>query len=173
MQSAEEWLSLVYRIAHTYARRYPKSELDELIQDGSIGLLKAIARFDPSRGERFDSFAYGVISGAMVDGWRMRNRGYSRATREYLQAASIEEMAQAEVSFEPVSTIDIERDYEVRETLSRSVRCLRMLDSKHLDALYLSTDGFTSKHGVSATTAHKWRRRARGRLRQCVEQGGV
>ena len=45
-------------------------ELDDLVAFGYGGLLEAQARFDPSRGVRFQTFAYHRVRGAMLDGVR-------------------------------------------------------------------------------------------------------
>lgn len=47
-----------------------RGELDDLIAFGFGGLLEAQLRFDPSRGIRFQTFAYHRIRGAMLDGVR-------------------------------------------------------------------------------------------------------
>ncbi len=54
-------LSLVSRLA----RRMGASEeqLDDLIQVGYIGLIKAIDRFDPSKGNKFSTYAVPTITG--------------------------------------------------------------------------------------------------------------
>lgn len=45
-------------------------ELDDLIAFGFGGLLEAERRYDPSRGVRFQTFAYYRVRGAMLDGVR-------------------------------------------------------------------------------------------------------
>jgi RNA polymerase sigma-B factor len=55
------YLSLVETFAHRYAR--PGAEYDDLVQAGSIGLLNAIERFDPRRGDEFAAFAVPTIVG--------------------------------------------------------------------------------------------------------------
>ncbi len=47
------------RLVVTMARRYARGgmPLSDLIQEGNIGLLKAVDRFDPSRGFRFSTYA--------------------------------------------------------------------------------------------------------------------
>lgn len=54
-------LPLVRSIARRYARR--GEPLDDLVQVGSVGLLKAIDRFDPDRGVPFGAFAAPTITG--------------------------------------------------------------------------------------------------------------
>jgi RNA polymerase sigma-B factor len=57
------YLPLVEALAHRHDRR--GAEHDDLVQAGSIGLLNAIERFDPSRGGEFAAFAVPTIAGEM------------------------------------------------------------------------------------------------------------
>jgi RNA polymerase sigma factor for flagellar operon FliA len=62
---------LVKRIAYHLMARLPASILaDDLIQNGMIGLLDAMARFQADRGAQFETYAAQRIRGAMLDGLR-------------------------------------------------------------------------------------------------------
>lgn len=57
----ETHLPLVRAVARRYAGR--GAELDDLVQAGSVGLVKASRRFDPTRGVTFAAFAAPTIEG--------------------------------------------------------------------------------------------------------------
>ena len=42
-------------------------DVDDLVSAGTIGLIEAVDRYDPTRGVTFASFAYRRIRGAMID----------------------------------------------------------------------------------------------------------
>jgi len=62
---------LVRTIASRMIRRFPSSvDLDELVNVGSLGLIDAVDRFDPSRKVPFKAYAEIRIRGAIVDALR-------------------------------------------------------------------------------------------------------
>lgn len=72
---AERLLPLAHSIARRYAHR--GEPLDDLVQVGAIGLLKALDRFDPDRGVPFSGFAAPTITGEIRrhfrdTGWMVR-----------------------------------------------------------------------------------------------------
>ncbi len=54
---------LLYSIIHKYFPNYPNKE--DLLQVGSIGLLKAYQNFDPTKGAKLTTYAYPYIYGEM------------------------------------------------------------------------------------------------------------
>jgi RNA polymerase sigma factor for flagellar operon FliA len=54
-------------LARRLHRRCPRLELDDLISAGTIGLIQAVDRFDPSRNLKLKTLADHRIRGAMLD----------------------------------------------------------------------------------------------------------
>lgn len=57
----ERTMPLVHHVARRYQNR--GEQYDDLVQAGAVGLVKAVDRFDPSRGISFTSFAVPNIAG--------------------------------------------------------------------------------------------------------------
>jgi RNA polymerase sigma-B factor len=70
---SERMLPLVRHIAHRYANR--GEPVEDLVQVGSLGLLKAIDRFDIERGVKLSTFAAPNIAGEIKR--HFRDRGWS------------------------------------------------------------------------------------------------
>ncbi|HTH93653.1 MAG TPA: RNA polymerase sigma factor FliA [Rhodocyclaceae bacterium] len=66
-----QYAPLVKRIAYHLMARLPSSvQVDDLIQNGMLGLLDACARFEDGQGAQFETYAVQRIRGAMLDGLR-------------------------------------------------------------------------------------------------------
>ena len=82
-------LPFVETLARRVAASMPHSiELNDLVQDGMLGLIDAAFRFDEARGIKFETFAERRVRGAMIDALRRDAwpRGVRRQRRE-LEAA--------------------------------------------------------------------------------------
>ena len=70
-QLVQRFAPLVKRIAHQLMVRLPASvQLDDLVQNGMIGLLDALARYEEGFGAQFETYASQRIRGAMLDSLR-------------------------------------------------------------------------------------------------------
>jgi RNA polymerase sigma-B factor len=76
-------------LARQLARRYQRGgeALDDLVQVASLGLLKAIERFDPERTTAFSSFAVPTILGELKR--HFRDRGWSVRVPRDLQELAV------------------------------------------------------------------------------------
>lgn len=74
-------LPLVKQSAKRIRRLIPSFDLDDLIGDGSIGLIRAVDSFDPSYGTTLVHYARRLVLGAMLNGIRRMDRVSERARR--------------------------------------------------------------------------------------------
>jgi len=70
-QQVVRYLPLVKHVAARLAMGLPAHiELDDLYSYGVFGLLDALQKFDPSRGVKFETYAFTRVKGAILDGLR-------------------------------------------------------------------------------------------------------
>ncbi|MDR3324290.1 MAG: RNA polymerase sigma factor FliA [Zoogloeaceae bacterium] len=70
-QLVQQYLPLVRRIAHYLIARLPANvQLEDLVQNGMMGLLDALSRYEEGLGAQFETYASQRIRGAMLDGLR-------------------------------------------------------------------------------------------------------
>jgi len=78
-------LRLVVKITGDFQKYWTNSFLD-LVQEGNIGLIKAINKFDPSRGIKFSYYATfwirAYILKYIMDNWRLVKLGTTQAQRK-------------------------------------------------------------------------------------------
>lgn len=77
-------LRLVVKIAYEYRRAY--RNMMDLIQEGNIGLMQAVKRYDPYRGVKLSSYAAWWIRAYMLrfilNNWRLVKLGTTQAQRK-------------------------------------------------------------------------------------------
>lgn len=91
-----KYQGLVYKLAHKIVRKLKQgTEVEDLISDGMVGLVKAIDAFEPERGFKFSTYATPVVRGSILNGlrrldWlpertRTKARNYQKALAELEQ----------------------------------------------------------------------------------------
>jgi RNA polymerase sigma-B factor len=85
-QLIEQYMSLVRSLARRYA--YRGEQLDDLVQIGAIGLIKAIDRFDLDRGVELTTYATPNIIGEIKR--HFRDKGWSVRVPRGLQELSVQ-----------------------------------------------------------------------------------
>jgi RNA polymerase sigma-B factor len=131
----ERFLPLAQQLARRYARS--NEPLDDLIQVASLGLLKAIDRFDPTRPTAFSSFAVPTILGELKR--HFRDKGWSLRVPRDLQelAVRVERVADGlESELRRAPTAD-----EIAQRIG--VRTEQVLDAREAAGAYraVSLDG--------------------------------
>jgi RNA polymerase sigma factor (sigma-70 family) len=66
LETVERNLRLVVAVAKRYLAKVPGTELAGLIAEGTLGLMQAVDRFDPTLGTRFSTYAYYWIRKAIT-----------------------------------------------------------------------------------------------------------
>ena len=95
-QRVQQYLPLVKRIAHHLMARLPANvQLEDLVQNGMIGLLDAMAHYEEGFGAQFETYASQRIRGAMLDGLR-ENDWLPRQVRRDMRRveASVQQLEQ-------------------------------------------------------------------------------
>ena len=79
--------SVALRLSHIYGE-----DLEDLVQIGYIGLIKAARRFEPERGLKFSTYAMPLIAGEIKS--QMRDRGALKISRSLKADARLVRQAQ-------------------------------------------------------------------------------
>jgi RNA polymerase sigma-B factor len=87
-------LPLVRAMARRYARR--REEFDDLVQAGSVGLVKAATRFDPARGVAFATFVTPSVEGEIRRQLRERSKGTATVSDPVADEHAAESAADAQ-----------------------------------------------------------------------------
>ncbi len=80
------YFPLVRSIARRIQRMVPGSDLDDVIGDGCVGLIRAVDAFDPSRGPDMRVYVSRVVAGTMLNGLRRLDPVSERVRRELREA---------------------------------------------------------------------------------------
>jgi RNA polymerase sigma-32 factor len=104
-------LRLVVKIAYEYRRAY-KNLLD-LVQEGNIGLIQAVGKFDPYRGVKLSSYAAFWIRAYMLkfilNNWRLVKIGTTQAQRKLFFNLRKEREKLEQLGYAPTSALLAEK----------------------------------------------------------------
>ncbi len=104
-------LMLVVRIAMTFSRQW--QNMMDLIQEGNVGLMKAVKNFDPFRGVRLSAYASWWIKSYILkyilDNWRLVKVGTTNVRRKLLFNLKREKEKLEREGFSPTPKLLAER----------------------------------------------------------------
>ena len=118
LEAAQKLIVSHLRLVASIARGYVGYGLpqSDLIQEGNIGLMKAVKRFDPDRGVRLVSFAMHWIKAEMheyiVRNWRMVKTATTKAQRKLF--FNLRSMKQGVETLNPDQVNEIARELKVK-----------------------------------------------------------
>jgi RNA polymerase sigma-32 factor len=139
-------LRLVVKIAHEYRRAY-KNLLD-LIQEGNIGLIQALRKYDPFRGVKLSSYAAwwirAYILKFILNNWRLVKIGTTQAQRKLFFNLRKEKEKLEQLGFRPEHKLLAERLDVTEDEVAEMER--------RLDAADMSLDAPLSREDGSGAT---------------------
>ncbi|HZF62376.1 MAG TPA: RNA polymerase factor sigma-32 [Desulfovibrio sp.] len=105
-------LRLVVRIAMDFQRRWMQNVLD-LVQEGNVGLMRAVNKFDPDKGIKFSYYASfwikAYILKFIMDNWRMVKIGTTQVQRKLFYNLNRERQKLIMQGFDPDAAMLSER----------------------------------------------------------------
>ena len=152
-QLVPKYVPLVKRIAFHLMAKLPASvEVDDLVQNGMIGLLDAMSRYEEGLGAQFETYAVQRIRGAMLDGLRDNDWLPRGARREMRRVEAAIHKLEHETGRQP-------SEGELAAALDMSLAEYQklLLEARGHQLVYLEdmTDGqggdFLERHGASAS----------------------
>jgi len=110
-------LRLVVKLAYEYRRAY--KNIMDLIQEGNIGLMQAVKRYDPYRGVKLSSYAAwwirAYILRFILNNWRLVKLGTTQAQRKLFFNLNKEKAKLSAMGIEPTAA-EIARRLDVEES---------------------------------------------------------
>ncbi len=128
-------LRLVVKIAHEYRRS--AFQLLDLVQEGNMGLLQAVKKYDPLKGVKLSSYAAWWIRAYIIrfimDNWRMVKLGTTAAQRKLFFNLSKEREKLLAAGIEPTPRL-LAKNLEVEESEVEEMSARMGSDDLSLDA---------------------------------------
>ena len=128
-------LRLVVKIAYEYRRAY--KNIMDLIQEGNIGLMQAVKRYDPYRGVKLSSYAAwwirAYILRFILNNWRLVKLGTTQAQRKLFFNLRKKRAELAALGIEPTNA-EIAKQLNVPESEVEDMEVRLQASEKSLDA---------------------------------------
>ncbi len=163
-------LRLVVKIAMEYRRAY--HQLLDLIQEGNVGLLHAVQKYDPEHGIRLPSYAQwwirAYILRYLLSNYRLVKIGTTQAQRKLFYNLNKERNKLLAQGFEPETKLLAER-LDVDEKTVTEMRQRMSGKDVSIDAP-LDDDGFTLSDTLASGNENAERRLAREDFRQILRK---
>jgi RNA polymerase sigma-32 factor len=135
-------LRLVVKIAYEYRRAY-QNEMD-LVQEGNIGLMQAVKKYDPYRGVRLSSYAAwwirAYILRFILNNWRLVKLGTTQAQRKLFFNLNKKRAELAALGIDP-SDAEVAKRLQVTEAEVAEMSARLSSSERSLDAPVGDADG--------------------------------
>ena len=159
-------LRLVVKIAYEYRRAY--KNIMDLVQEGNIGLMQAVKRYDPYRGVKLSSYAAwwirAYILRFILNNWRLVKLGTTQAQRKLFFNLSKKRAELQAMGIEPTNAeIAKQLDVPENEVAEMDVRLAQSENS--LDAPVGDADGRVDRQVDMMPERRRGPRGADGRRR--------
>ena len=135
-------LRLVVKIAYEYRRAY--KNIMDLVQEGNIGLMQAVKRYDPYRGVKLSSYAAwwirAYILRFILNNWRLVKLGTTQAQRKLFFNLRKKRAELQALGIDPTDE-EVAKRLNVPESDVREMEVRLSSSEKSLDAPVGDTDG--------------------------------
>ena len=118
----KQYTPLVHKIVNKYAWMAPTHSREDLVQEGLLGVVKAIETFDLERGTRFMTWVYPTVRGAV--------QGVARKEKKNPKYALSLEQSDWAHNLEDTNSYELKDDYSVNLVREIVIAGCGSLDSK-------------------------------------------
>ena len=143
-------LGLVHKLSYRYQR--PGISRKDLVQEGTLGLHRAIVKYDPSKGVKLSTYAYPWIRSYMSR--------YVQKTRKAMDYLPVAEVYNPELDSETESVDEAE---DLMACLSHGERAI----ISYLYVNNLTVDQVAQTLDIAPTQVRRYQQRAIEKMRQC------